>query len=54
MTTTKEELKKQVEQLAAEQGATPLQVISELQTGAAKAGADDVLEMLCELKWEFI
>ena len=48
------ELKTNVEKLAEEEGKTILEIISELQAGAAKIGNDEVLDALCELKWEHI
>ena len=48
------ELKANVEKLAEEEGKSILEIISELQAGAAKMGNDEVLDALCELKWEYI
>jgi len=48
------ELKTNVEKLAEEEGKTILEIISELQAGASKIGNDEVLDALCELKWEHI
>lgn len=48
------ELKTNVEQLAKEEGKTELEIITLLQAGAAKIEAKKLLEMLCELKWDYI
>ena len=48
-----EELQKNVELLAAEEGKTPVEIITQLQ--AAAALTDEVLlDALCELKWLYI
>ena len=47
-------LREQVAGLAAERNESPLAIISQLQAGAAKIGADEVLDALCELKMSFI
>lgn len=46
--------KQHIEQLAKEEGKTPLEIISMLQAAAAKTGDTKTLDALCELKWEFI
>ena len=51
---TKESLPKAVDQMAKEEGKTPLEVITLLQAGAAKTNNTDLLEALCELKWNYI
>lgn len=48
------ELKANIELIAAEEGKTHLEVISMMQTAAASIGNDAALEMLCEVKWEYI
>jgi hypothetical protein len=47
-------LRHNVEILAASENKTPLEIITELQVGAAKLGNEPLLEMLCDLKWEYI
>lgn len=49
-----EELKKNIEALAAQENKTPLEVISQLQHGAHLSGNEALLEMLCEVKWDYI
>jgi hypothetical protein len=49
-----EELKKNIETLAAEQNKTALEIITDLQRGANITGNEDLLEMLCEVKWDYI
>jgi hypothetical protein len=41
-------------ELAKEEGMTELELISTLQTFAAKTDNDELLEHLCQIKWEFI
>ena len=48
------ELKTNVETIAKEQGKSPVEIISQLQTGAAAIEDEAMLEALCELKWEYI
>lgn len=48
------ELKAKIETMAKDEGKTPLQIISLLQTGAAKTGNDALLDQLCEIKWDYI
>ena len=50
----KEILKKNIEQLAEEEGKTELEVITELQGAAAQTGNEGLLGLLCELKWDYI
>ena len=50
----KAELKQNIEKLATEENKTEVEIISELQAGAAKMGQEEVLEALCELKWDYI
>ncbi len=47
-------LKINVETLAKERNATPIQIITQLQSGAAIAESDELLDALCDLKWEYI
>ena len=47
-------LKANIETLAAEENKTPLQIISALQAGAVKLGNNELLEALCEIKWDYI
>ena len=49
-----EDLKTNVEKIAKQEGKTPLEVISELQAGATTIGNNDLLDMLCDLKWDYI
>jgi len=51
---TMDELKKNVEQMAREEGKTELEIISDLQAACATTGDDRILDDLCELKWEYI
>jgi hypothetical protein len=48
------ELKKNVETLAKNEGIKILDAISLLQTGAAAKGEAELLDALCELKWDYI
>ena len=48
------ELKKNIETLAKEQDKTELEIISLLQAAAAKTENNELLEELCELKWDYI
>ena len=47
-------LKANIETLAAEENITPLQIISALLAGAVKLGYNELLEALCEIKWDYI
>jgi hypothetical protein len=49
-----EALKANIETLAAEENKTPLQIISALQAGAVKLGNNELLDALCEIKWDYI
>jgi len=49
-----DELQANVESLARIEGQTELQIITRLQEAAAITGNDDLLDALCELKWEYI
>jgi len=48
------ELKANVEKLAAEEGKTEIEIISALQTACAVTKNDELLDALCELKWDYI
>jgi hypothetical protein len=49
-----EALKANIETLAAEQNKTPLEIITALQTGAVKLNNNELLDALCEIKWDYI
>ena len=51
---TKQQLKEAIEITAKESGMTELEVISQAQAGAANKGDESALEMLCEIKWDYI
>ena len=48
------ELKSNIEAIAQEQGKSPIEIISQLQAGAAIVNDEAMLEALCELKWDYI
>ena len=48
------ELKKNIEKLALEQGKTELEIITTLQAVAAKTDNEELLEDLCDLKWDYL
>jgi hypothetical protein len=48
------DLKANIETLAAQENKTPLEIITQLQAGAAIAGNNELLDMLCEVKWDYI
>jgi hypothetical protein len=48
------ELKKNIETVAAEEGKTTLEIISLMQSGCVITGNDEMLDALCELKWDYI
>ena len=48
------ELKKAVEAVAKETSKTEIEVIIDMQAGAAITKDERILEMLCDLKWEYI
>lgn len=54
MTIDTAELKKNVEQVARDEGKTVLETISLLQTGCVATGNDELLDALCDLKWDYI
>lgn len=47
-------LKANIEALAAAEGKTELEIITQLQAAAALTGENGLLEMLCELKWNIL
>jgi hypothetical protein len=49
-----DQLRASVNTLAAEKGVSALAIITELQAAAALTNNDDLLDMLSDLKWEFI
>ena len=49
-----QELKANIEKLAEEENKTPLEIITQLQPAAAATGNDELLDALCELKWDYI
>ena len=49
-----EDLKANIETIAAEEHITPIEAISLLQAGAAIVNDEALLDALCELKWEYI
>jgi propanediol dehydratase large subunit len=48
------ELKANIEKLALERGVTQLEIISALQAGAAAQKNNELLDMLCAVKWDYI
>ena len=48
------ELKANIEKLAQDEGKTELEIISQLQAMAAATDNDELLDDLCELKWDYI
>ncbi len=54
MTDQIDDLKKNIETLAKDKGQSPVEVISQLQSGAALVGDEALLDALCDLKWEYI
>jgi hypothetical protein len=51
---TKSQIKAAIEITAKEEGKTELEIISQAQAGAAAKGDEESLEILCDLKWEYI
>lgn len=51
---TKSQLKTAIELTAKEQSITEIELISEMQAGAAILEDEKTLEMLCDLKWDYI
>ena len=54
MSVVMNELKQNIETLAAQENKTPLEIITQLQHGATIAKNDALLDMLCEVKWDYI
>ena len=52
--TTMQQLRDEVEMTALEANCKPTEIISAMQTACARMGEEAILEMLCELKWEYI
>ncbi len=50
----KQQLKEAIEMTARERGVTELEVISQAQSGAALSGDEGALDMLSEIKWDYI
>ena len=48
------ELKTNIEALAKQENQTAIQIISMLQAGAAQTGNTDLLDQLCEVKWDYL
>lgn len=48
------DLKSNIETLASEQGKSALEIITELQKGATITGNEALLDVLCEIKWDYI
>jgi hypothetical protein len=48
------ELKKNIKELATTESMTELETISYLQTAAAMTDNEELLDMLCEIKWDYI
>jgi hypothetical protein len=47
------DLKTNIEKLAKDEGKTELEVITQLQAVVAITGDEELLEELCELKWDY-
>ena len=48
------ELRQNIEVLANQENKTPIQIIAQLQAGAVITGNDELLDALCEIKWDYI
>ena len=48
------ELKRNVEELAKQEGKTQIEIITTLQVAAAATDNAELLDALCDLKWEYI
>ena len=48
------ELTARIEEIAKEENTTREEILTRLQSGAALAGELELLDQLCELKWEFL
>ena len=51
---TTENLTAAIEEIMNDTGCSKLKAITALQGACAKAGAEEFLEMLCEMKWEIL
>ena len=51
---TKSQLKASIEAVAKEENRPALDVITDMQTGSAIIEDEKTLDMLCELKWNYI
>lgn len=51
---TKSQLKAAIEITAKEENKTEIEIISLMQSGCAIQGDEKTLEMLCDLKWDYI
>jgi hypothetical protein len=51
---TAENLTAAIEEIMNDTGCSKIKAITTLQGLCAKAGAEEILEMLCEMKWEII
>ncbi len=51
---TQAQLKETIINTAKEADCTELEIISAMQSQCAKTKEENTLEMLCELKWDFI
>ena len=47
-------LKTNIETLAAQESKSALEIITMLQAAAALTKNDEMLEMLCEVKWDYL
>lgn len=54
MTDQLTELKTNIEKLAKEENKTELEIITQLQAGSVVVDNAELLEMLCDLKWDYI
>ena len=48
------QLKEAIEIVAKEEGITELEAITKMQTGAAMTNQHQTIEILCDLKWDYI
>lgn len=51
---TAENLTEAIEEIMNDTGCSKLKAITTMQGLCAKAGAEEVLEMLCKIKWEIL
>lgn len=52
--TQRDELKQNIETIVKQFGKPVFQVISELQAGASAIGDEELLDLLCGVKWDYI